>query len=111
MHTGHDEIVVLLTISIGKWYDDDALDERHWVALTVRPSETHFNMRIEEPERSRHINFKPLGIPLTRNEALASPLVKAFFEVADYIVEQDSTVNSYLRGQAVNTSSKLQNNE
>lgn len=28
LHTGHDEIVVLLTISIGKWYDDDALDER-----------------------------------------------------------------------------------
>ena len=111
LHTGHDEIVVLLTISIGKWWDDEALDERHWVALTVRPSETHFNMRIEEPERSRHINCKPLGIPLTRNEALASPLVKAFFEVADYIVEQDPSVNSYLRGQSVNTSRKLQNYE
>lgn len=63
LHTGHDEIVVLLTISIGNWYDDDALDERHWVALTVRPSETHFNMRIEEPEQSRHINFTAWNTP------------------------------------------------
>src|SRR5215470_8214971 len=99
LHTGHDEIVVLLTISIGKWWDDEALNERHWVALTVRPSETHFNMGIEEPERSRHFHFKPLGIPLTRNEALASPLREEFFAGADYIVEQDPSVNSYLNGQ------------
>ena len=46
LHTGHNEIVVLLTISIGKWWDDEALNERHRVALTVKPSETQFNMRM-----------------------------------------------------------------
>jgi hypothetical protein len=34
LHTAHDEIVVALTISIGKWWDDDALSERHWIAMT-----------------------------------------------------------------------------
>ena len=104
LHTGHNEIVVLLTISIGKWWDDEALNERHRVALTVKPSETQFNMRIEEPEKSRHVNWKPLGIPMTRDEALASSLRKAFFEVAVYLVEQDPAVNSYLNERELNIS-------
>lgn len=104
LHTAHDEIVVLLTISIGKWWDDEALNERHWVASTVKPSETQFNMRLEEPEKSHHVNWKPLGIPMTRDEGLASSLRKAFFEVADYIVEQDPAVNSYLNERELNIS-------
>jgi hypothetical protein len=104
LHTAHDEIVVALTISIGKWWDDDALTERHWILMTVRPSESEFHMRIEEPEKSRHINFKQLGIPLTRNEALASPLREKFFEVADYIIERDPSVHSYLEGQKLTVS-------
>jgi len=99
LHTGHDEIVALLTISIGKWWDDDAFDQRRWLALTVRPSEKQFNMRIDEPEQSRHVNWKPLGIALSRSEALESPLRDEFFAVADYIVETDPTVKLYLNGQ------------
>ncbi len=103
LHTGHDEIVVLLTISIGKWWDENALNERHWTVLRVWPSETQFNMRIEEPEQSRHANWKPLGVGLSRNEVQASPLLKDFLEVADYIVAKDPTVNSYLNGEKLNT--------
>jgi hypothetical protein len=99
LHTAHGEIVVALTISIGKWWDDDALSERQRIAMTVRPSESAFNMRIEEPEKSRHVSFKPLGIALTRKDALASPLRDKFFEVADYIVERDPSVHSYLKGR------------
>ena len=36
-----------------------------------------------------------------------SPLREEFFAVADYIVEQDPSVNSYLNGQKVNSSRKL----
>jgi len=107
LHTAHAEIVVALTISIGKWWNDDALSERHWIAMTVRPSESAFNMRIEEPEKSRHVNFKQLGIAMGRNDALASPLRDKFFEVADYIVERDSSVRSYLEGRKLNTSRTL----
>ena len=102
LHTAHHEIVVALTISIGKWWDDDALSERHWIAMTVRPSESAYNMRVEEPEKSRHVNFKQLGIAMSRNDALASPLRDKFFEVADYIVERDPSVRSYLEGRKLN---------
>ena len=42
LHTGHNEIVVSLTVSIGKWWDDTALTERHWIELTVKPAENDF---------------------------------------------------------------------
>jgi len=105
LHTGHKEIMVGLTISIGKWWDDTALDERHWTFLTVTPSETTFDMRVEEPDGSRHADFKPLGIALSRDEA--SGLTDDFFAVADYIVVEDPAVSSYLKGREVNISGRV----
>jgi hypothetical protein len=107
LHTGHDEVVALLTISIGQWWDEDAFDQRSWLVLTVRPSEKQFDMRIEEPEQSRHSKWKPLGTALSRTEALRSPLRDEFFAVADYIVESDPTVKSYLNEQPLDISRGL----
>jgi hypothetical protein len=59
-------------------------------------------MRIEEPNVSRHKGFKPLGIALSRSEALSSDLKGDFFAVADYVVAEDPALNSYLMGKEVN---------
>ena len=40
------------------------------------------------------------GRALTRDSALASPLLSQIFEVADYIVLNDAAVNSYLETEA-----------
>ena len=84
LQTGHPDITTGLTLSIGKWWEDTALDERHWICHTVRLSE-NFHMRIEKPTGSPHINFKPLGIALSRESALTSDLKDEIFAVADYI--------------------------
>jgi hypothetical protein len=102
LNTGHGDIVVGLTVSIGKWWDDTALNERYWIFLEVEPSAENFNMRIEQPDASRHKDFKPLGIALSRDEALSSNLKDDFFAVADYIIVEDPAVNSYLIGKGVN---------
>ena len=107
LQTGHEDICVGLTPSIGKWWDDNALDQRHWIFLTIRPTPTDFGMRIDEPQGSSHANFKPLGIALTRAQALETPLKNDFFEVADFIVENDPAVNSYLRGRPINISGRV----
>ena len=73
-----------------------------FVSITGRPSETQFNVRIGQPDVSRHTKFKPLGIPLPREQALESPLKDDFFEVADYVVANDPALNSYLSGMHVN---------
>lgn len=106
LQTGHKEIAVGLTISIGKWWDDTALDQRHWIYLTVEPSSTNFNMKIEDPNGSPHVNFKALGVALSRNEALSSDLKGDFFSVVDYIVLEDPAV-SYLMGQEVNIRGRI----
>ena len=84
---------------MGKWWDDSALNERHWVFLIVKPTPANFNMTFEEPECSRHVNFKPLGIALSRDEVLLSDLKDAFFSVADYIVVEDPAVLCELPGR------------
>ena len=65
LQTGHEDVEAGLTVSIGKWWDDSdsAVAERRWVYLRVWPSESGggFELRIEEPEGSRHVNFKNLG--------------------------------------------------
>lgn len=107
LQTGHPEITVGLTLSIGNWWDDNALDERHWIYLTIKPSAENFNMRIEEPGSSSHSDFRPLGIALTREEALTSSMKEDFFAVADYIVEEDPAVNSYLMAQEINIRGRI----
>ncbi len=96
LHTGHEEPSVGLTLSIGKWWDDDAVDERAWVFFQVWPTEDSFNMKVLDPDLSQHYENKSLGKPLTREAALRSPIRSQFFQVADYVIENDPAVNSYL---------------
>ena len=96
MHVESKEPWVGLTVSIGKWWDDEAIDERSWVFLKVWSTPDWFQMGLINPERSRHFGDKDLGAPLDRQAALASPLRDQFFAVADFIVENDPAVNSYL---------------
>jgi len=106
LQTGHDEIATGLTISIGKWWDDseEAMSEREWVYMDVWPSETDsgFELRLEEPDSSRHASDKSLGRKLEPEEARKHPLLDEFFSIADFIIDNDPAVFSYLSGKEVN---------
>lgn len=104
LQSGHEKIEVGLTVSIGKWWDDSALDERQWVFIRIWPSESGsgFEMRIDEPDRSRHVNFKPLGKKLSPAVARKSRYLNDFFAVVDYAIDNDPAVLSYLSGEEIN---------
>lgn len=104
LHTEREEPLVGLTLSIGKWWDDEAIDERSWVFINVWPTPDSINMGLIEPELSRHFNYKALGKPLDRPAALASDLRDQFFSVADFIVANDPAVHSYLNTGIVSSS-------
>jgi hypothetical protein len=53
-------------------------------------------VEVLEPSLSQHYDNKSLGKALTRDAALASPLLSQFSRVADYIVLNDPVVHSYL---------------
>jgi hypothetical protein len=109
LQTGHDNPTVALSVSIGKWWDDSALDERSWMYMLVWPSESSsgFEIRIEETEASRHVNFKNLGKKLSCEEARQSPLLDDFFAVADYVIDNDPAVLSYLSGEEINIAGRV----
>jgi hypothetical protein len=77
LQSGHDEIRVGLTVSIGKWWDDsdEAVAQREWVHMDVWPSESGsgFEVRLEEPDSSRHADSKMLGRKLQPAEREAIP--------------------------------------
>lgn len=101
--TGHQEVSARLTISIGGWGDEVNLAKRKWIYIEARPIPTSYEMMVREPDESLH-NGKPmLGASMTRSEALASPLIKEFFAVADYIAFNDPAVRSYLLGEQVSS--------
>jgi|NGEPerStandDraft_6_1074524.scaffolds.fasta_scaffold49936_3 hypothetical protein len=104
--TGHDEISAGLTISIGKWWDDsdEAVSQREWVYMRVWPSESGsgFEVRLEKPESSRHVNTKSLGRKLEPDVARQNPLLDEFFSISDFIIDNDPAVISYLSGEEVN---------
>ena len=109
LQIGHDDISVGLTISIGKWWDDSAIDDRNWVFMRVWPSESGsgVEIKIEEPDGSRHADFKALGKRLTCGEARQSPLLKDFFSLAEYAIDNDPAVISYLEGEEINIAGRI----
>jgi hypothetical protein len=77
--------------------------------MRVWPSESEggFEIRIEEPDASRHINFKNLGNKLSCDEARQSPLLNDFFRVAEYAMDNDPAVSSYLSGNEINIAGRV----
>jgi hypothetical protein len=101
--TGHQDISARLTISIGGWGEEDSLPKRKWIFIEARPIPGSYEMMIRDPEESLY-NGKPiLGTPLSRSEALQSPLKSEFFAVADYIAFNDPAVRSYISGETVSS--------
>jgi len=101
--TGHQEMSARLTISIGGWGEEDNLAKRKWVYIEARPVPPSYEMMVREPEESLYKEKSILGLPLTRSDALTSPLIKEFFAVADYIAFNDPAVRSYLVGEHVSS--------
>jgi hypothetical protein len=96
LNVGHGKSCVGLTLSLGKWWDEDAVDERSWVFISVWPEADEYHMGLRDPHLSRHFNFAALGKPLDWEAALLSPLRADFFEVTDYVIANDPAVASYL---------------
>lgn len=111
LQTGHDEIAVGMSVSIGKWWDESraAVKQREWVNMRVWPSESGsgFEVRLEEPDSSRHANSKILGRKLTPEKARKHPRLDDFFAVSDFTIDHDPAVLSYLSGEEVNIAGRV----
>jgi hypothetical protein len=98
MHDCNKNNTVHLAIAICKHHE--GLGENTAVTLRANPSDTEFEMTLINPNESPWAAETYLGKMLDRQQALASPLLAAFFEIADHIVMEIPAVNEYLIGDA-----------
>ena len=101
--TGHHDASARFTISVGGWGEEDELAERRWIFIEARATSISYEMMVREPEESLYRGKRVLGTPLTRSEALASPLIQEYFAMADHIAFNDPAVKSYLIGEHVSS--------
>jgi hypothetical protein len=108
--TGHEHASVRLTVSIGGWGvehgDEQAVEGRNWLFIEARPTTESYEMMVREPEESFYFEKRILGTPMSRAEALVSPLMAEFFAVADFVAFNDPAVKSYLLGQEVSVAGR-----
>ena len=93
---GHADTTVNLTLSLGNWEDENATDERQWVLIQIIPVLPAVSMNFDDPNQPDVDQMKTLGKRLSRRAAMLSPLRAEFFRLADFIVDSDPAVRSYL---------------
>jgi hypothetical protein len=96
---GQPKRMLSLTISMGAWGDSlQGPPDRDWIHLKVRYD---FQMMVRDAQEAVLFGKEFLGRPMTREEALKSPLRDDFFAVADFVVANDPAVHSFLIGRPI----------
>src|SRR5437016_7477855 len=102
----HKERPVMLTLSIGQWGEGAAPDDRRMLLIELRPKGDSWAMMVRNATESRYRDELVLGVPMSREEALAWEGLEAAYAVADFIVAHDPAVRSFLRSGKIDRSGR-----
>lgn len=97
-----------LTLSVGPWWEGTEPSQRSWVHLEVWPESDGIHMSIHDPQESNFYPWDKGGTALDRKKAIVSSAIAEIWLVADFIVEADLALSSYLNGDGVNASGRQQ---
>ncbi len=86
--------VAHLAIAVREGYE--TVTETCAVVLQVRNGGEQFEMSLMDPQYSPWNGLDYLGLIMTRLEVLESVHKELFFHIADHIVVENPTINSYL---------------
>jgi hypothetical protein len=86
-----------LTVSVGPWWGDTNPSERKWIHAEVWPDEDGIHMSVREPQQSNFYPWPKGGVAMDAEEAKKSDAMQEIWAVADFIVEEDPAISSYLR--------------
>jgi hypothetical protein len=87
-----------LTLSVGPWWGDTDPAERKWIHADVWPEEDGIHMGMRDPQQSNFYPWSRGGRPLDTDQGKSEPNMQEIWAVADFIVEADPAVSSYLQG-------------
>jgi hypothetical protein len=92
---GHDDRVVRMTVSLGRWGDGTGADDRRSVAIDMRAPEGTPEMMVVD--NALFDEPAVLGVLQRRQEALDDPALADLWAVADAIVLADPRVAEAMR--------------
>ena len=98
LNVTEDKPRVGLTVSVGPWWENTDPAERKWIHADVWPEDDGVHMALRDPQQSDFYPWETGGIPLNPDEARANELIEEIWAVADYIVDADPAISSYLHG-------------
>jgi len=90
-------------ISIGPWWEVAQASERSWCHIDVRTEPDKFQLVIKDPEESNFYPWEKGGRPLTPEQAAAKEMTAEIQTVANFVVQTDPAISSYLDGTELNT--------
>lgn len=97
---GHPERGVTMAVAVGEWDDDSDNSDRVSVGLEARATESEIQFAVLEPEQSPWAQTDLLGAMCSRSAALAHPVLKEIFEIAEHVVSHDERIADFLERPA-----------
>jgi hypothetical protein len=101
-----DKPRVGLTLSVGPWWGDTNPADRKWIHADVWSEDDGIHMALRHPQQSNFFPWTRGGTALTPDEARASEEIEEMWAVADYVVETDPAISSYLDGSELDVTGR-----
>lgn len=93
--TEHPENGVIGVISIGEWWDGSSPDSRKTFAFRLWEGEENYNVSITDARESDWKDVDLIGQKLSRDDALAHPLIGDVFHITDHITDEDPDIRAF----------------
>jgi len=93
LHACHSGRVAHLVVAVREGYQ--TFRETCSVAMQIAATETAFQMSVVNAEDSPWVSESYLGRIMDREDALESPLIQIFFQVADRVVDDNPKIREY----------------
>ena len=95
-----------LTLSIGPWWDGTEPSQRSWCHIDLRTQPDKFQLEIRDPKESNFYPWEKGGRPLNPEQVAATGITSEVQAVANFVVQTDPAISSYLDGMELNTSGR-----
>lgn len=91
-----------LTVSVGPWWDGTDPSRRSWCHIDIRTEPDKFQFVLRDPKESNFYPWQKGGRPLNAEQAAAMGMTDEIQMVANFIVQTDPAISSYLGGMEPN---------
>jgi hypothetical protein len=101
LHDNRQADFVRLSLSMGAGWRTGDYGNRRALCIDFKPERERLMLSVQDADASPQREFPPFGKWLDRNEARVHHALEEFLEIANFIMERDPAVRSYLAGEKI----------